>query len=52
MEDTHKPQEIRPADKYPGVGIDKDDKDKVSEFLTKQDTCSLNNNPRNNDIDE
>ena len=36
------------SDKYPGVDINKGDKDKVNPKLVKQWTEELNNNPRNN----
>lgn len=37
---------------YPGVGVDQADHDKTTPRLVKQETKELNNNPRNNDIDE
>ena len=33
----------------PGAAINKADNNKVSEKLEKERTCTLNNNPRNND---
>lgn len=40
------------ADKYPGVEINKADNGKTTERLEKERTETLNNNPRDNDIDE
>lgn len=37
------------ARKYPGVAIDISDDEKVSAKAVKDRTCTLNNNPRNND---
>lgn len=34
---------------YPGAAIDAADNGKVNDFLEKQATCELNNNPRNTD---
>lgn len=36
---------------YPGAAVDTGDKDKVNPQLVKERTCTLNNNPRNNEID-
>lgn len=36
---------------YPGAGTDKADNNKVTPKLVKEETKDLNNNPRNNDID-
>lgn len=35
--------------KYAGVSVDIADDEKVDEWEVKQETCILNNNPRNND---
>ncbi len=42
---------VKPADKYRGVGVNDDSKNEVNGFLTKQDTCTLNNNPRNTELE-
>lgn len=36
---------------YPGVAVDRADNDKTDSKLVKEDVKDLNNNPRNNDID-
>jgi hypothetical protein len=41
---------LKNIDKYPGVDINKADKDKVNPKLVKQWTKEINNNPRNNDL--
>lgn len=51
MDKENKKTEID-ASIYAGVAIDIADDEKVTERLVKQDTCTLENNPRNNDIDE
>lgn len=40
------------AELYAGVAVDIADNEEVTDRLVKQDTCKLENNPRNNDIDE
>lgn len=42
----------KPAEEYRGVDINKGDKNKVSKEMVKEDTRSLNNNPRNGDMEE
>lgn len=42
----------KPATDYRGVNVDKADDNKVDPKLVEQETCELNNNPRNNDLDE
>lgn len=39
--------EGKSADKYPGIAVDIDDNEKVTEKEVKQRTHILNNNPRN-----
>ncbi len=40
------------ADRYPGVAVDHDDHNDVDPKLVKERTRTLNNNPRNNKLDE
>lgn len=40
------------ADIYPGVDVDIADNEKVSKKLEKNDVKELNNNPRDNNLDE
>ena len=51
MEKKHDITATEAQKKYPGAEIDKADKDKVDSRLVKEETKDLNNNPRNNDID-
>lgn len=51
MEKKHDITAAEAQKKYPGAEIDKADKDKVDSRLVKEETKDLNNNPRNNDID-
>lgn len=51
MDKKRKDKVINPADKYRGVGVNDADNDKVNSFLTKQDTYTLNNNPRNTELE-
>lgn len=44
--------EPKPANEYPGVDVNKGDDNKVDKKLVKQEIRELNNNPRNNDLDE
>lgn len=41
--------DVTPSGEYAGVAIDQADGDKVDKKLVKEDTQSLNNNPRNDD---
>lgn len=48
MKDTStRPQDtkVNPVDIYPGVAVDKADKDKVSKKAVTQETSILNDNP-------
>ncbi len=42
----------KPANEYPGVDVNNGDDNKVDKKLVKQEIRELNNNPRNNDLDE
>lgn len=37
---------------FPGAAIDRADDEKVDTKKVKSEVCTLNNNPRNNEIDE
>lgn len=51
MEKKHDMTAAEAQQKYPGVETDNADNDKVDPKLVKEETKELNNNPRNNDID-
>lgn len=51
MEKEHDMTAAEAQQKYPGVETDNADNDKVDPKLVKEETKELNNNPRNNDID-
>lgn len=36
---------------YPGAAVDKGDKDKTNKGEVSERTCTLNNNPRNGDME-
>ena len=44
-------QEVTAEMKYPGVGTDHADDDRENSKMVECDVKSLNNNPRNNDLD-
>lgn len=53
--DTNKtttPQEVDPADRFPGAAIDYADSERVDPEMVKRDVKNLNDNPRNNKLDE
>lgn len=45
-------KKTKPSDEFRGVDINKADDNKVDPHMVKADTRDLNNNPRNNDIDD
>lgn len=46
-------KKVKPAEKdYRGADVDKADNDKTDARLVKEDVRDLNNNPRDNDLDE
>lgn len=45
-------QSVKAADQYPGVAFDIVSDEKVSSQRVDADVKSLNDNPRNNDLDE
>lgn len=49
--ETTPKDEVRNVESYPGAAIDVADKEKTDEATVKERTHTLNNNPRNNDID-
>lgn len=55
MEKKTKPtaqQELHAEQNYPGAATDHADDDRENAQMVKDDVKSLNNNPRNNDLDE
>ncbi|MDE6240013.1 MAG: hypothetical protein K2M54_08550 [Muribaculaceae bacterium] len=55
MEKKTKPtaqQELHAEQNYPGASTDYADCDRENAQMVKNDVKSLNNNPRNNDLDE
>ena len=50
MPHTRKHNETSAEQQYPGAAVNAADKNKVSEKLEKERTCTLNNNPRNTEI--
>ncbi len=44
-----KQKQVPAADRYPGVAVNRADNNKDTEKLQKERTCTLNNNPRNDD---
>ncbi|MDE6415398.1 MAG: hypothetical protein K2K68_00010 [Duncaniella sp.] len=42
----------KPADEYRGVDVNVADNEKVNAELVKEETAALNNNPRDNNLDE
>lgn len=51
MEKKHDMTAAEAQQKYPGVETNKADDNKVDSKLVREETKELNNNPRNNDID-
>ncbi|MBD5322761.1 MAG: hypothetical protein K2G27_00885 [Duncaniella sp.] len=47
-----KNKDIKAQQVYPGAGTDQADNGKVDPKLVKEDIKDLNNNPRNNSLDE
>lgn len=52
MDTSEEKQYTQAEQDYPGAAIDRADEEKVDEAKVKNDVCTLNNNPRNNEIDE
>ena len=52
MEKKHDIAPDKAAEKLPSVEINEADSNKVTPKLVKEETRELNNNPRNNDIDQ
>lgn len=53
MDRKHKPtktENVQALKDYPGVAVNQADGDKDTVKLEKERTCTLNNNPRNNEI--
>lgn len=50
--DKEKETKQQAAAGYPGVAIDEADDNRVNQPLVDERTKTLNNNPRNNDIDK
>ena len=49
---TQKEQDVDQALRdLPGAAVDKADENKTTSAEVKERTCTLNNNPRNNDIE-
>lgn len=47
-----KPQSVDAERKYPGSAIDSADDNNVNAEMVKADVKCLNNNPRNNELDQ
>ncbi len=45
-------QEENAADRFPGAAVDYADSERVDPKMVKRDVKNLNNNPRNNKLDE
>ncbi len=43
---------VKPAEEYRGVDVNVSDNDKVTPEMVKKDIKELNNNPRNDDMDD
>lgn len=43
---------VKPAEEYRGVDVNVSDNDKVTPEMVKKDVKELNNNPRNDDMDD
>ncbi|MBD5234012.1 MAG: hypothetical protein HDS65_07540 [Bacteroidales bacterium] len=50
--DLEKKQDTKGIDTYPGVAVNYGDDGKCDKALEKERTRTINNNPRNNEIDE
>ena len=49
---TKTPKDVKATDLYPGAATDYADSERVNPEMVKRDVKNLNNNPRNNKLDE